>query len=81
MCNSLSKQESLWAFLQDIKRVKVKEGKDMTYNLLFWEHEAKGCNGMKSIEKAFYNVKQRNQFTTEEFSLGKSSIVLMKVEK
>lgn len=53
----------------------------MTYNLLFWEHEKKACNGMKFLEKAYFNVKQRNQFTTEEFSHVKSSLTLLQVEK
>jgi F0F1-type ATP synthase delta subunit len=53
----------------------------MTYNLLFWEHEKKGCNGMRNILLAYYNVTQRNQFTTEEFAHVKSSITMMQIEK
>jgi hypothetical protein len=82
----LKKQPSLWGVLADIKREnykasKDKETKDMTYNLLFWEHEGKACNGMKNILLAYFNVTQRNNFTSEEFSNVKSSLTLMKVER
>lgn len=53
----------------------------MTYNLLFWEHQKKCCNGMKYLERAFYNVTQRNQFTSEEFAHIQSSLTLLKIEK
>ena len=77
----MKKQPSLWGVLADIKREHFKEEKDMTYNLLFWEHEAKACNGMKNVLLAYFNVTQRNNFTSEEFNNVKSSLTLMKVER
>jgi hypothetical protein len=53
----------------------------MTYNLLFWDHEKKGCNGMVNIIMAYFNVTQRNQFTTEEFAHVKSSLTMLQIEK
>lgn len=36
---------------------------------------------MKNILLAFFNVTQRSNFTSEEFSNVKSSLTLMKVER
>ena len=68
----MKKQPSFWTFLEDIKRENYKEGKDLSFNLLFWDHFSQDCNGMIYLQKPFLNVKQRMNFTSEEYVHVKS---------